>query len=297
MDAAIEGFVYSLKVERHLSENTILAYHSDLEKFRVWLAEERRIDTLESVGPEQVSEYFVALERKGLGGRSVARVRSSLRGFFRQMVQEKLIDKDPTAHTYAPKFSQPLPVVLSQHSVESLLDAPTHGTKVGSRDHTMMQVMYATGIRVSELVGLQVGQFDDTRGLLGVRGKGDKDRIVPTGERALASIQSYLIRTRPKFEPIHPAGLLFPNSRGHKMSRQNFWLRIQKYASIVGINGKVSPHVLRHSFATHLLEHGADLRSVQAMLGHSVVTTTQIYTHVSNARLKRIHEEFHPRGA
>jgi integrase/recombinase XerD len=296
MDASIEGFIYALKVERHLSENTLLAYHRDLSRFRRWLAEERRISRPSDVGPEHISEYLVAIHRQGLGSRSVTRARSCLRNFFRHLIRDNLLSIDPTAHTFAPKFTQALPVVLGQEQVELLLNCPSLTTKVGIRDRTMIQLMYATGLRVSELVSLRTRQLDAERGLLGVRGKGDKDRIVPTGTRALASVLEFVAYTRPRFEPIQPANLLFPNNRGRVMSRQNFWLRIQKYAIQMGIKGKVSPHVLRHSFATHLLEHGADLRSVQAMLGHSALTTTQIYTHVSDVRLRRIHAKFHPRG-
>ena len=296
METQIDVFIYALKVERNLSENTVSAYSRDLNRLARWLEAHHHLNEVNQITPEHISAYFVFLKGEGLGARSIARARSSMRTFFKQMVQEGALSADPSAHTYSPKFTQPLPVVLTEHHIERILNAPHVTTKIGHRDHVMIQLMYSTGLRVSELVALQLGQLDAERGLLLVRGKGDKDRIVPTGERALATIKDYLNRTRPQFEPISPSGLLFPNNRGRAMTRQNFWQRIQGYAKRAELQGKVSPHVLRHSFATHLLTYGADLRSVQAMLGHSVVTTTQIYTHVSNHRLKRIHEAHHPRG-
>jgi len=296
VDAAIEGFVYSLRIERHLANNSILAYQRDLRKFQVWLDQTANVGSPAHIQPSHVSDFFVFLVDSGLGTRSVARTRSSLRMFSKYLLQEKLIESDPTAHTFAPKFTQPLPTVLSTDQIEALLDAPIRSEPVGLRDATMIQLMYSTGMRVSEIIAVQLSTMDLSRGILGVRGKGDKDRLVPTGQRALNGLLEYLDYGRPHFEPIQPAGIAFPNNRGRAMTRQNFWLRLQKYAGEVGINGKVSPHVLRHSFATHLIEHGADLRSVQAMLGHATLTTTQIYTHVSQARLKKIHGQYHPRG-
>lgn len=296
MDAAIEGFVYSLRIERHLSDNSVLAYHRDLRKFQIWLEKQAGTRAPGDIRPEHISEFFVYLVDSGLGTRSVARARSSLRMFSKYLLQERLIQNDPTAHTFAPKFNQPLPRILTTEQIESLLEAPIRSEPVGLRDATMIQLMYSTGMRVSEIIKIQLNTMDLSQGILGVRGKGDKDRLVPTGERALKSLLDYLERGRPHFEPIQPAGTAFPNNRGRPMTRQNFWLRLQKYADKVGIKGKVSPHVLRHSFATHLIEHGADLRSVQAMLGHATLTTTQIYTHVSQARLKKLHGTYHPRG-
>ena len=296
MDAAIEGFIYSLRIERHLSDNTVLAYQRDCSKFQQWLTKHQRIAHVSEIKPDDVSKFFVFLVDSGLGTRSVARSRSSLRMFFRYLLQENLIDSDPSSHTFAPKFLQPLPRILTTQQIESLMDAPVQSEPVGLRDATMIQLMYSTGMRVSEIITIELSTIDLTRGILGVRGKGDKDRLVPTGARALTALNVYLADARPHFEPIRPSGIVFPNNRGRPMSRQNFWMRLQKYAAQAGINGKVSPHVLRHSFATHLIEFGADLRSVQAMLGHATLTTTQIYTHVSQARLKKLHGQYHPRG-
>jgi integrase/recombinase XerD len=294
MDASIEGFIYTIKVERHLSDNTVESYARDLRRFSRWW--EGKGGPITGIHREHISEFFHWLHEDGLGSRSVARVRSTLRQFFTHLMSEQMITVNPMVNVAAPKFLEPLPVVLKQGEVERILAAPNQQTPLGLRDVAMLQLMYSTGLRVSELVSIRMSQMDASRGLIGVRGKGDKDRVIPTGDVALAATERFVRNGRPAMQPISPVDLLFPSRRGTMMTRQNFWLRIRKYALKAGIEGKVSPHVLRHSFATHLLEFGADLRSVQAMLGHSVVTTTQIYTHVTESRLLKIHARFHPRG-
>ena len=295
MDEAIEGFLYYLRAERHSSDNTIDAYQRDLCRFAAW-AVERNLPHPGAVSGADVSDYLVHLDRQGLALRSIARHRSTLRQLYRYLIREHIVEQDPAVLVGAPKFGQPLPTVLSARQVEALLAEPNRGHALGLRDAAMIEVMYATGLRVSELVSLRRHQINAEVGLLRVTGKGDKERLAPIGDRALILVGRYLFEARPLVDRDGRVPHLFLSRRGAAMTRQNFWKRLRQHALAAGIPGKVSPHVLRHSFATHLLEHGADLRAVQAMLGHSDISTTQIYTHVTQARLRAIHEEHHPRG-
>lgn len=295
MDEAIEGFLYWLKAERHAAEATVDAYGRDVRRFADWLAE-RGVHAPQEVRAEHVSDHFVALHAREVGARSVQRARTSIRQWCRFMVRERLIVADPTARVVAPRFNAPLPSVLRADQVEALLAAPDRNGALGLRDAAMLEVMYSGGLRVSELVSLRRDRVDLRVGLVKVRGKGDKERLVPIGEQASALIASYQLQIRPRHDPLGQVPELFLTSRGRKMTRQNFWDRVRRYARRTGLRGKVSPHVLRHSFATHLLEHGADLRSLQAMLGHADISTTQLYTHVTKARLQALHAAFHPRG-
>ncbi len=292
---AIEGFTYWLKAERGRSDNTIEAYGRDVRRFAVWL-EGQGIDSPDAVTQAHVADHLVWLDRQDLGLRSIARARSSLRQLFRFLQREGLLDDDPSARVHAPRFPEPLPTVLSGRSVEALLGAPNRGTPLGLRDAAMIELMYSCGLRVSELVTLPGKGLDPEEGLVRVRGKGDKERLIPVGDRALALIRRYVAESRPVLDPDHSCPTLFVGQHGEGMTRQNFWDRLTRYAKLAGVRGKVSPHVLRHSFATHLLEHGADLRALQAMLGHADITTTQIYTHVTQARLSELHRKHHPRG-
>jgi integrase/recombinase XerD len=299
MDEALEGFMYFLKVERNRSANTVEAYVRDCRRFADWLADRKGSDALDALGStsrQDVIDHLDAIGEQGVSQRSVARARTSIRQWFRFLVAEGLVEDDPTVLVGAPKFTSPLPTVLGSSQVEALLDAPDRSTPLGSRDAAMIAVLYSSGLRVTELVTLPWRNVDAQTGLIRVLGKGDKERLVPIGERALNAIRTYLQTGRPALDPANGASALFVSNRGSAMTRQNFWTRIRHYARLAGIPGKVSPHVLRHSFATHLLEHGADLRSLQAMLGHADISTTQIYTHVSRARLARLHAEHHPRG-
>jgi len=295
MDAAIEGFIYFLRVERQRSDNTVDAYRRDLVRLAEWL-EREGVDEPSDVTREHLSNHLLQLDKEGLSLRTIARVRSSCRQLFKFLVREGLLEADPTALLAAPRFTSALPVVLRPDQVEAILDAPDKGTALGVRDAAMIQLMYASGLRVSELVSVQLSRIDLQRGLVQVLGKGSKERIIPMGERAARRIARWLLEGRPVFDPGGTQPAVFLSRRGTAMTRQNFWQRLRRYAVLAGVKGKVSPHVLRHSFATHLLENGADLRSVQAMLGHADITTTQIYTHVSRARLSEIHRRFHPRG-
>lgn len=295
LDDAIEGFLYHLRVERHVSKHTVAAYRHDLLRFARWL-DELGVSNIRGIGREHVVDHMVTLEGQGLGLRTIARSRSAIRALFKFLVRDGILSDDPTLLVQTPRFTSPLPTVLSARQVEALLAAPDLDEPLGLRDAAMIELLYATGLRVTELVTLRRHQLDATVGIVKVRGKGDKERLVPVGDRALALLRRYTADARPRLDPGAAAPELFVGRRGKGMTRQNFWQRLGRHARQAGIRGKVSPHVLRHSFATHLLEHGADLRSVQAMLGHSDISTTQIYTHVTRARLQALHARHHPRG-
>jgi integrase/recombinase XerD len=295
MDDAVEGFMYYLKVERHLSDRTIEAYGRDVRRFSAWLGEQG-VSRPAEVTREHLARFMVVVDGEGLGLRSIARLRSSVRQLFKFLVREGHLSDDPTALVDAPRFPQKLPVVLSGQQVEALLAAPDRRTVLGLRDAAMIETLYATGLRVSELVGLQRRSVDLRIGLLRIRGKGDKERLVPVGDRAADLIVRYATEGRPEHDPALVSPHLFVTRNGRGMTRQNFWQRLRAHARRVDIRGKVSPHVLRHSFATHLLDNGADLRAVQSLLGHADITTTQIYTHVTERRLLALHGEHHPRS-
>jgi integrase/recombinase XerD len=295
VEEAIEGFTYYLKVERNRSDHTVESYARDLRRFSAWL-EGRGVRDPRAVERSHVADWLVALDREDLGLRSIARARTSVRQLFKFLIKEGTVELDPTALVDAPRFAAPLPTVFTTQHVEKLLAAPDRTDPLGLRDAAMIEVLYATGLRVSELVGLTLASIDADVGLVKVRGKGDKERLVPIGDRALALIGRYLREARPLHDLGGRAPTVFVTRRGKRMTRQNFWQRLGAHARAAGLRGKVSPHVLRHSFATHLLEHGADLRALQAMLGHADISTTQIYTHVTRVRLQRLHAEFHPRG-
>ena len=284
------GFLDWIRVERALSVNTQLAYRADLSRLARWMGPQGRPDPVD-VRHEDLAAYLVALQRNGLDPRSMARHRSALRQLLRWLVAEGLMADDPTALLAAPRVGLRIPVVLSEAQVEIILAAPDESDPLAVRDRAMIELMYATGLRVSELVLLPLSAVHIEGGFLRVRGKGNKERLIPMGDVARDLLLHYVGKVR------GPGGsAVFLSRRGSAMTRQNFWERLVGYARQAGVRGKVSPHVLRHSFATHLLNHGADLRAVQAMLGHADISTTQIYTHVSRERLKRVHAEFHPRA-
>jgi integrase/recombinase XerD len=296
LDDAVEGFTYWLKAERNRSDNTIESYGRDVRRFATWL-EGQGVSAPEAVRASHVADHLVFLDKQDLGLRSIAHARSSVRQWFKFLLKEGLIESDPSTKIRAPKFPAPLPTVLSSRNVEAILDTPNRSTPLGLRDAAMIELMYSCGLRVSELVKLPFKAIDSAEGLIKVRGKGDKERIVPVGDRALALVRRYLAESRPILDPGGRCPALFASQLGEAMTRQNFWERLLRHARIAGVRGKVSPHVLRHSFATHLLEHGADLRSLQAMLGHADISTTQIYTHVTQERLAELHRRHHPRGS
>ncbi|QJD28758.1 site-specific tyrosine recombinase XerD [Methylococcus geothermalis] len=291
----IQRFVESLWVEEGLSRNTLKAYGSDLSLFAAWLAKNRR-STLDALTGEDIESYLGWRHRQKGTGRTSARVLSCIRHFCAYRLRRGEIASDPCALIDAPKLGRSLPSTLTETDVEALLAAPDADTPLGFRDRAMLEMLYATGLRVTELVGLSFGQISLRQGVVRVSGKGDKDRLVPVGEEALDWLERYLNKVRPGILKGRQSDFLFVTDRGGPMTRQAFWYLIKRYALQAGISKPLSPHTLRHAFATHLLNHGADLRVVQMLLGHSDLSTTQIYTHVAQERLKELHTRFHPRG-
>ncbi len=292
--AAIDRFCDALWLEDGLARNTIDAYRRDLTQFARWL-KQRGGSGIGAVGEGEIYAYFSARHRgRGAKASSDARLLSSLRRFYRHALRERRIDADPTARLDPPKRAPRFPSTLSEAEVEALLAAPDVSTPRGLRDRAMLETLYACGLRVSELVGLQMNQLGLAQGVVKVVGKGNKERLIPMGEEALHWLRRYLQAGRPQLAPT--GDVVFPSSRGRQMTRQTFWHRIKQYALRAGINTALSPHTLRHAFATHLINHGADLRVVQLLLGHSDLSTTQIYTHVARERMKQLHAEHHPRG-
>jgi integrase/recombinase XerD len=282
-----------LAAERGLSANTLAAYRSDLCRLDDSLGPKRR---LEQAGKEDLKKVLRKMRLAGRSPRSVARWLVAVRGFFRHLVDLGFLDEDPTAHLDAPRIWRSLPKVLNAAEVESLLALPDRTQPRGMRDAAMLEVLYATGLRVSELLRLRLADLHLDAGYLRCWGKGSKERVVPLGGEADAMAQKYLAEGRPHLLEGRRSDLLFVNHRGNVLSRQGFWKIIKGYGIRAGITIPLSPHVVRHSFATHLLENGADLRSVQLMLGHADISTTQIYTHVNQERLRRLYEDFHPRA-
>jgi integrase/recombinase XerD len=290
----VERFLDALWLERGLSENTLTAYRSDLLGLSQWL-QGQEVELLRA-GRADLLGYLQQRVEQGAKPRSSARLLSSIRRFYRFLVRERLLSEDPSARIDAPKLGRSLPKSLTEEEVEALLAAPDPGNLLGMRDRAMLEVLYASGLRVSELVGLTLSQLNLQQGLVKVIGKGNKERLVPLGEEALGWVERYLREARGLLLGASQSDVLFPSRRGSAMTRQAFWQLIKRYALQAGISKPLSPHTLRHAFATHLLNHGADLRVVQLLLGHSSLSTTQIYTHVARERLKELHARHHPRG-
>ena len=288
----IEGFLDSLWMESGLSENTLKAYRADLAHFSRF-ADARGLGLLD-VQRSHVLDYLASM--LGASPRTTARRLSALRRFYAHQARGGVIERDPMDRIDAPRLGRPLPGALTEQEVESLLAAPDVGTALGFRDRTMLEVLYATGLRVSELVGLEVSQVSTRQGLVRVVGKGGRERLVPLGEVALDWLERFVRGARPEILDTRSSDAVFPSRRGGAMSRQMFWLLIKRYAAGAGLLHPVTPHTLRHAFATHLLNHGADLRVIQLLLGHRAISTTQIYTHVARERLRTLHAEHHPRG-
>ncbi|VXB35509.1 site-specific tyrosine recombinase [Pseudomonas sp. 8AS] len=290
----IDRFLDALWLEKGLSAHTRDAYRSDLGHFHLWL--QARGLELPSAGREIILDHLAWRLEQGYKARSTARFLSGLRGFYRYLLREGLIAEDPTLQVDLPQLGRPLPKSLSEADVEALLAAPELDDPLGLRDRAMLEVLYACGLRVSELVSLTLEQVNLRQGVLRVFGKGSKERLVPMGEEAIAWIERYVREARPLLLGGKPSDVLFPSLRGEQMTRQTFWHRIKLQARVAAIAKPLSPHTLRHAFATHLLNHGADLRVVQMLLGHSDLSTTQIYTHIARARLQELHARHHPRG-
>jgi integrase/recombinase XerD len=291
----IEQFLDAIWMEHGLSENTLQAYCTDLNGFYTWLAENGTV-TLQQVQREHVHSYLAKRVAQSSSPRSTARLLSSLKRFYRWLLREERLEHDPTALIEAPRTGRPLPKSLSEQEVEALLEAVDTKTLLGLRDRAMLEVLYACGLRVSELIGLKLSQTNLKQGVIRVRGKGNKERLVPLGEEAIQWLESYLQQARNQLLSREISEYLFITHRRKPMSRQAFWYMVKRYALLAGITQEISPHTLRHAFATHLLNHGADLRVVQMLLGHSDLSTTQIYTHVARARLQQLHALHHPRG-
>lgn len=290
----IDRFLDAVWMERGLSPNTLAAYRADLTALERWLEEHEQ--TLMGAQRGDLLAFMASRVQAGARPRSTARQLSSFRRFYRYLVREGQLREDPTAQIAMPKVGRSLPRSLTEEEVEALLAAPAVSDPLGHRDRTMLEVLYATGLRVSELVNLKLGQVNLNQGVLRIVGKGDRERLIPLGEEAVQWVQQFLQGPRVEILLERQTDFLFPTRRGDRMTRQAFWHIIKRYARKAGVAKDLSPHTLRHAFATHLLNHGADLRVVQMLLGHSDLSTTQIYTHVARERLKDLHSQHHPRG-
>jgi integrase/recombinase XerD len=299
METTIHVFLSYCRVERGLAQNTILAYGRDLKKFAGFLRK-RHKEWMEAVTREDIVDFLSTLYKEKLDSRSVARYLVSLRAFYKFAMIEGMVQTDPTENLESPKIRSSLPTYLRVDEIDKLLATPDVATPLGLRDRAMLEVLYSTGLRVSELLNLRVSDIDMRMGCVRCIGKGDKERLVPIGRKAIAAVEEYLARGRPKFaRPSSPPPhnqVLFLTQNGKRLSRVTIWKILHDYGVKLGLRGRLTPHKLRHSFATHLLEGGADLRSVQLMLGHADISTTQIYTHVVEERLKQIYKAHHPRA-
>ncbi|MDJ0958216.1 MAG: site-specific tyrosine recombinase XerD [Arenicellales bacterium] len=290
----IERFLDALWLEHGLSENTLKAYRADLCALSHHL--DKQSTHLATVRPQHLHSFLHALFQKNVSARTVARCLSTFRRFYRYLLRQNEIAADPSAEISAPKLGRPLPSSLTEQEVSDLLTAPDTGSDLGLRDRAMLETLYATGLRVSELVNLRTNELDINSGVVRVMGKGGKERLVPLGESAIEYLWRYMKQARTDLLRGRQSDAVFITKRAQPMTRQAFWQMIKRYGLAAGIRAPLSPHTLRHAFATHLLNHGADLRSVQMLLGHSDLSTTQIYTHVAQERLKKLHEQHHPRG-
>lgn len=295
MDIYLDLFMNYIAIERGLAKNTLEAYGRDLRRYLEFLA------TQQVTAPEQVTSpvvvrFLINLKQAGLSSRSQSRALAAVRMFHRFLLREKHVSQDPTRQVAVPRSMSSLPHTLSPGEVERLLASPKGESALACRDRAMLEVLYATGLRVSELISLKMSDLQLDVGYLTAFGKRSKQRIVPLGDEAVRSLSHYQEAARPQLDRQRHSSYVFLNRSGEGLTRQGFWKMIKRRATEAGISRKISPHVLRHSFATHLLDNGADLRSVQAMLGHADISTTQIYTHVTRERLRRLHAEHHPRG-
>lgn len=295
MDTLIDRFLNHLSVEKGLSPNTLSAYSQDLQKL-VQFVEQKGISSLDQIDRKEILLFLSDLRRRPLAASSTARVLSTLRTFFQFLIMEGILKQDPLAHIHSPRQAFRLPKVLHPTEVEALLNLPKGDHPIGLRNDAMIELLYATGLRVSELVSLPMGAVNLEAGYLIAYGKGAKERLVPIGKCAREKLTRYLTVARPLLLKTRSASLLFINRSGKRISRQAFWMQLKETARKAGIRRSITPHMLRHSFASHLLEGGADLRSVQMLLGHADISTTQIYTHVAREQLKRVHRKNHPRG-
>ena len=294
-EGLIDSFADSLWLSEGLARNTLESYRRDVRQFALWL--DKRGKALSATDSDDLRGYLVyQITHKKAAARSTARLVSALKRLFAWLLREKLIARDPSTEIESPKLTRSLPQSLSQHDVEKLLAAPDIETALGLRDRAMLETLYASGLRVTELVTLKIAQVSLDMGVVRILGKGSKERLTPLGEEAIDWISRYQKDARPTLLNQKKSDVLFVTARGSAMTRQSFWYLIKRHAFHAGIKHHLSPHTLRHAFATHLINHGADLRVVQLLLGHADITTTQIYTHVAQERLKRLHAKHHPRG-
>jgi len=295
MEQLLDQFLHYLIVEKGVSKNTIEAYGLDLTRFLNYLRG-RGIEELRDIGKFDVRGFLLSLKRKNLSAKSIGRDLSAIRTFFRFLIQEGILKTNPIEDLESPKVAKTLPEILSLKEIEQILEQPNLETPLGVRDRAMLEMLYATGMRVSELTRLPTHQVNLEGGYVLLFGKGSKERIVPLGSEAMKWVTFYLRTARGILAKGKETPSLFINRSGKGMSRQGFWKNLKDYARGAGLRKRITPHLLRHSFASHLLERGADLRSVQMMLGHTDISTTQIYTHVTGERLKKVHKQYHPRG-
>lgn len=297
MNDQIQDFIHYLVVERGLSNNTIVSYERDLKAYAIFLKEHLRIESVNEIGRVHILQFLKHLKETGKSSKTIARHIASIRSFHQFLLREKVANEDPSVHIETPQVERKLPNVLSLAEVEKLLETPKLTSPIGYRDKAMLELLYATGIRVSELIQLNLSDIHLMMGFIRCYGKGRKERVVPIGQKATNAIEEYLEKGRSKLvKQKNQTEALFLNHHGKRMTRQGFWKNLKKIAKEAGIQKELTPHTLRHSFATHLLENGADLRAVQEMLGHADISTTQIYTHVTKTRLKDVYKQFHPRA-
>ncbi|WP_413522075.1 site-specific tyrosine recombinase XerD [Brochothrix thermosphacta] len=297
MKNSIEDFVHYIRIEKGLSDNTLLAYQRDLTAYLTFLIEQRHINDLSDITREDVVGFMGLMKEEGKSARSIARYMASIRSFHHFLLIDQKSTTDPTTQIATPKQVQTLPAILHVDEVDALLATPDKTTALGLRDAAMLELLYATGLRVSELITLKLSDLHLNMGFIQTIGKGHKERIIPLGQTATTVINEYLELSRSQlYREKYKNDTLFLNFHGRPMTRQGFWKNLKKMTLQAGIKKEITPHTLRHSFATHLLENGADLRSVQELLGHSDIATTQIYTHVTKSRLADVYQQFHPRA-
>ncbi len=295
MERLLKEFIYFLSVEKGLASNTLESYQRDLRKFFLFL-QKKNIIQVENITRGDITNFLTEQKERGLASSTLTRNLAAIRSFYQFLLKEQITTENPSVELETPKTEKKLPSVLSLSEIELLLEQPETGNTIGLRDKAMLELLYATGIRVSELVSLDVNGINTKMGFIKCIGKGNKERIIPLGSVAIRSIQEYLKNSRLKILKTKEEKALFLNQQGTRLTRQGFWKILKKYAHKAGIQREITPHTLRHSFATHLLENGADLRSVQEMLGHADIATTQIYTHVARRRIKEVYNQTHPRA-
>ncbi|MFA1711383.1 site-specific tyrosine recombinase XerD [Peribacillus frigoritolerans] len=297
MENQIRDFIHFLTIEKGLAKNTLVSYERDLKSYWSFLKDVETIEDWNDSRRVNILHFLVHLKDQGKSSKTVARHIASIRSFHQFLLRERVTNQDPSIHIETPKPERSLPKVLSMEEVEALLEAPKKMDEFGLRDKAMLELMYATGMRVSELISMDVSDVHASMGFVRCVGKGNKERIIPIGQTALGAIELYMGSSRGKLaSPKHRTDSLFLNHHGNRLTRQGFWKILKKLVKSAQIEKEITPHTLRHSFATHLLMNGADLRAVQEMLGHADISTTQIYTHITNVRIKDVYSKFHPRA-